>query len=1006
MPISFEHIPLVAYLRQKDAVFYGKILELRDAVRRWLSYIPQTFPHYTSHTIEHSEEIVLQASKLLFETERPDTCVLPLSGVEAYIIIAAAYLHDAGMVASEAEKQQILDSDDWREWTGGGGGTPRWQAIAALRSGNEPADHTLRHFLADVQTRHLVAEFVRRRHHLRAMEVIAEHHAALAAFDFGDAILRRFIANVCAAHGLKPHELEDTERYPDRCDIRGEAANVRFAAIVLRLGDLLDMSQDRACPLLLNAACPLPADSLAHWSQYQAIKLRLTAPDQIGIHAECQNQDQHRVLSDWCQWLTREVTEARTIMARCKRHGQWQLPACRMEEPGATIVIRPADDATYVPLDWTFDFDQDEVVRRLVYDVYESPYSFIRELVQNALDATRCQLYADLAAAELEVPDSPTKLAADKRSAYPIRVGLHEVQVDNSLSGEAELRQVVTVEDQGIGMDREIIRRYFLQIGRSFYATDEFRRSFRFVPSSRFGVGFLSVFAVSDQVVVDTFKPSSPAGDGPIRLTLTGPRNYLLVEHGLRAAGGTRIEVVLRERMEPGMLARLVGEWCRRVEFPIVVDDLGSEITIEAEGPADFVYEIPDVSEEGATFSVRALPVSGGSVEGEVYIFARNDSRGESWVARHWAEYEYPLAHPRATVPPFPSSLMCLNGIAVGLSFGRESDAYSVRLDYRGETAVTVSRGRFRAVEGPWNKAEGPVNAVLEQALKDHLASAPRAQGPEGWQYRQRLIGQFGRLAGFWRTCPETVPLIDSGCRSLASLEEVERAEAIMVVVDYGGDLAGEGLDGQQLERAVAALPGDGDVVVMLGGDVERLCDEHRAAIFRGRSVSSMTTAGRLLLLEWRASDGWDYLAGEKDRQPISLAVFPDQGIIGMAVHKTTDGIYSHCLLNSANGFVQWVLKVRDASRKREFGLTERQFSQILSLLKNVASYSGYELPRLSAYVDAWRSLPDLPGELYPPKGELDRGMFGARWITPEEEVVELVAGTIKRRPRRKGKAK
>jgi hypothetical protein len=678
-----------------------------------------------------------------------------------------------------------------------------------------------------------------------------------------------------------------------------------------------------------------------------------------------------------------------------------------MEDPAATIVIRPADDATYVPLDWTFDFDQDEVVRRLVYDVYESPYSFIRELVQNALDATRCQLYADLAAAGLELPQSPTKVAADRRSGYPIRVGLHEVQMQNSLSGEAEVRQVVTVEDQGIGMDKEIIRRYFLQIGRSYYATDEFRRSFRFVPSSRFGVGFLSVFAVSDQVVVDTFKPSSPAGDGPIRLTLTGPRNYLLVEHGLRAASGTRIEVVLRERMEGGMLTRLMGEWCRRVEFPLVVDDLGSETTIESEGPAHFVYEIPDLSEEGATFSVRALPVSAPSVEGEVYVFARNDSRGESWVARKRAMYQYPLTHPRASVPPFPSSVSCVNGIAVGQAFdGFGSGAYCVRVDYRGETGITVSRGRFRTLEDLQNKLEGPVNAVLEQALTEHLASTPRAQGGEGWRYKQRLIEEFPRLTTFWRCYPQTVPVIRSGGRALVSLEEIQGADAITVVVQLWPNVVGSRLGSDKPERiASEAAPGQ-DVVVMFGDDVDRLSDEHRAAMFRGRSVSNMRTAGRLLLLEWRVSDRSDYLAGETGRRPISLAVFPDEGMIGTAAHKTTDGIYEHCLLNRANGFVQWVLKVRDASRKRQFGLTEGQFSQIVSLLKNPLSFHGHELSRLSAYVDAWRSLPDLPDDLYPPKGALVREMFMGWRMSEDEEGVDSLGGTVRRRRGRERKVK
>src|SRR3989304_917417 len=47
----------------------------------------------------------------------------------------------------------------------------------------------------------------------------------------------RTIADVCIAHGLRHRELDDPERFPDRRDVRGQPTNVRFLAIMLRLGD-------------------------------------------------------------------------------------------------------------------------------------------------------------------------------------------------------------------------------------------------------------------------------------------------------------------------------------------------------------------------------------------------------------------------------------------------------------------------------------------------------------------------------------------------------------------------------------------------------------------------------------------------------------------------------------------------------------------------------------------------------------------------------------------------
>jgi molecular chaperone HtpG len=57
---------LLKYLEGKSSKYAGKYLEVREVISGWLSYVPQTFPHYTRHTVEHSDQIVSQLSHLLF----------------------------------------------------------------------------------------------------------------------------------------------------------------------------------------------------------------------------------------------------------------------------------------------------------------------------------------------------------------------------------------------------------------------------------------------------------------------------------------------------------------------------------------------------------------------------------------------------------------------------------------------------------------------------------------------------------------------------------------------------------------------------------------------------------------------------------------------------------------------------------------------------------------------------------------------------------------------------
>ena len=581
--------------------------------------------------------------------------------------------------------------------------------------------------------------------------MLQQHQASLGRCAFDDPVLARTIADVCVAHGLRQHELEDQERFPERRDIRGDLANVEFLAIALRLGDLLDISTDRACPLLLNAACPLPADSFAHWTQYHRISHRLTAPDQIAITADCINQQEHRVLQDWCQWIVDEARNARIVMARAARHSDWVPPTVGFDPPDSTIVIRPAVGATYLPSSWIFELDRDAIFERLIHDVYDHPLSFVRELIQNSLDAMRCRMYLDLSAEGQEQPPHPTMLERERRERYSLIISLEARQFANELSGELETRQVLVVEDSGIGMDRDVIERFFLQVGRSYYTTETFRRAFKFVPTSRFGIGFLSVFAASDHITVDTLAANS--GNPPIRLTLTGPRNYLLTETGRRKAPGTTIEVILRQPLGQDALTQFLKAICLRVEFPIVVNDLGSATRIVSENSTDFTYERLDVTEEGAQFFVRAYPINRPGIEGELYVFGRTDKRGESWAAWDWARYRYPQEHPQATVPEFVSSATCLHGIAV--DSGNYSDGpMSTRLDYRGRDYRPALSRRHR--HGFITRPDPVVSSRWEEILQEHLQASPRALGPDAWRYKQSLMRLF-RFHSFWESVPETI---------------------------------------------------------------------------------------------------------------------------------------------------------------------------------------------------------------------------------------------------------
>ncbi len=985
MPFEVEHTGLFEFLKIRNIGLYAKLVELRSAIEDWLSYIPHTFPHYTRHTVKHSDGIVLQVSRLLFRDNEPTRPVVALSATEAYIIGAAAYLHDAGMVTSDEEKASILKSDEWARWTAPGNpGALRWAEIRAFRSASSPSDRALRDFLADVQTRFLIAELSRRTHHMRAREFMTQNQQWLGLFAFNNNILLRTIAAVCIAHGFEQRELEDRDRYPDRRDIEGDEVNVRFAALLLRLGDLLEMSHDRACPLLMNAASPLPAESYAHWTQYQRITHSLVAPDLIELRAECANQEEHRFLADWCQWLVAEVKGASVLMARCSRHSEWQLPKAELEGPDATIKITPSASASYIPSNWKFELDSETVFRRFIDDIYAAPETFLRELIQNSLDALRCRLYLDLQKDGLAVPEFPTQTDTSLRARYTVHIELRNVALPNPLSGEMEERQVLTVVDTGIGMDKDIVQRYLLQVGRSFYTTPEFQRNFRFVPTSRFGLGFLSVFAVSDRIAIETFKPTSPRNDGPLRVVLTGPRNYLLLEKGTRTNSGTKVEILLRERMEPQRVTNAVRKWCRKVEFPITVDELGQQAAVIAEKPDDFIVELPDVTDEAAKFAIRSFNVNRAGIEGELYVFAHTNAHGESWSDHNWATYTYPSQHPNASPPHLPNAMTCLHGIQIS---DYPAMVRSERIDYRDASIhPTLSRETGYRERSHLHTMDPRICSRWEEILVEHLTTSGHARGPRGWAYKQELIKSFP-FPAFWARLPGTIPVKLQGKQEFTSLEELAAKPVIATLIKGRnrqfprGALADSyvvGGIGQYDRVRDEDVSWTASVPALTAHQVSRLSPLHRAALFTGREVESVSWVPEgYLAIQWK----WTATSLDEN---FCVASLPDDRVLAVAVHATTDDVYACVLFNRNSPLVHWLLRVREACDKGLYNLSPERYKLIRNMIERCARYILQEdVAALTNYVSPWGQLSAMPDDMRPPNVPISAATFLLRSAQP-----------------------
>jgi hypothetical protein len=191
------------------------------------------------------------------------------------------------------------------------------------------------------------------------------------------------------------------------------------------------------------------------------------------------------------------------------------------------------------------DLDRDRIIALLGDGIYTQGCVFVRELLQNAMDATRVQRLVrdrDHSAAQSHLPREAPWL-------WPVEVTGRDdyaIEVTTRTTRDGGVDYIVfSIRDRGIGMSPRQIKEYFLHVGKSYYTPPQFRKEYSHPSISQFGIGFLSYVHRRSYVRVHTSgHPTNrwrPQGTGSCR-------SLLLVEHAVlsrrpRAASNCPISI-------------------------------------------------------------------------------------------------------------------------------------------------------------------------------------------------------------------------------------------------------------------------------------------------------------------------------------------------------------------------------------------------------------------------------------------------------------------------------
>lgn len=186
-------------------------------------------------------------------------------------------------------------------------------------------------------------------------------------------------------------------------------------------------------------------------------------------------------------------------------------------------------------------------------NIYSSKLAFARELIQNSIDAIS------------------VREAKDKGDFS------REIRIE--LKTDQNGKRYFKIIDNGTGMDRYKIERYFTSIGRSFYSGQEYDDlNISYKPISNFGIGFLSSFMVCQEIDVKT-KYYIDGSEG-LKLHIPNYDGCFFIELEQDASIGTELKLYIDESIDNKSIVDYIRKVMQDIKYDIDIlytDEKGEE---------------------------------------------------------------------------------------------------------------------------------------------------------------------------------------------------------------------------------------------------------------------------------------------------------------------------------------------------------------------------------------------------------------------------------------------
>lgn len=509
--------------------------EWRTRKAVYINYLKSTvfdFQHFSRHDDTHSISI-LNAIELVLGRNR----VKLLSASDLWLLLESAYFHDIGMSLSDDQIRKIWASDEFRTYL-----------LKALAANDIDAKCAASYYLqmdnilnsrkklsgldfedevefsaewpVDVKRNIniLTAAYVRKTHPQRSKVFMEEQpENSSAPITIIKSRMNRLVGLISELHGLDFSDIRKRVVYQD-LGFDTEYLHPQFATAMLRLGDLLDMDNNRFNIRAIEHFGSLPVLSQYHYEKHRAICHFSITPERIEAQAISNDDHVCQEISKWFQWLDEEV---KNLSCDWNDFAPPGLRGCTLRRCRLDVKYGNSDYNT--EFQKNFKVDQARLIDLMAgSNIYDSKLDCFREYIQNALDASKMRLWLD---------EDDRKPNGSPQSMTPFDIPWKryeektiEIEVSVLQKGSAPYVQL-KIKDQGVGMESSCVD-YLSIVGRGWrqrelYQEEILKMPEWLKPTGGFGIGLQSAFMLTDHVTIVTRSIKESTG---FQVELDAPR--------------------------------------------------------------------------------------------------------------------------------------------------------------------------------------------------------------------------------------------------------------------------------------------------------------------------------------------------------------------------------------------------------------------------------------------------------------------------------------------------